>query len=406
MIIVILKLLEIGTRAIFIVLATYALDLSQAGLFGFLVTLQGLASFAFGYERYIDIQRRLAGEPAGRIDQQVRKTFFFFCANYLGMLPVFAIGLVLSSTMSPMIILLLCVIAVAEQLMNQGYFLTILDRRYVGMLVVSSAKNVFLLAALVALFVAAPHKAQVETILSLWAATLVVSAALLLVVWRVKRRTDVPPLSVSGRDILDQYKHSRTHFLVGLVAVVVLQFDRIAVGSLLPFDQAGIYFRHVMVVGLVYQVFGIFSANAITLNVYRRAKEGSFEEASREARRFYPLMILALVAMLAVFLAGWTFLGSYGAHYHLNAVYFVALFAAASLRIRADLNLILFNAFRREKTILKLQLASFGVSAIMLIGLTRIYGISGTIAAGLIGAIFYLSISTVAIRRLRRQQTS
>lgn len=390
----------------FIVLATYALDLSEAGLFGFLVTLQGLASFALGYERYIDIQRRLAGEPATRIDQQVRKTFVFFCANYLGMLPIFAIGLVLSSATSPMTILLLCVIAVAEQLMNQGYFLTILDRRYIGMIVVSSAKNIFLLAALMFLFVATPHRAQVETILALWAATLVFCIGLLYVVWRWKRGAVLPPFSISRDDILSQYSYSQTHFLMGLVAVVVLQFDRLAVGYLLPFDQVGIYFRHVMVVGFLYQVFGIFLANSITVSVYRMAKGSSFEAASREASRFYPLMLLAFAAMLAVFLLCWAYLGPYFAQYHLNAGYFLSLFAAASVRIRADINSILFNAFHQEKMFLKLQLASFGVSAFMLSALTHMCGISGTIAAGLLGAIFYLSISTVAVRRLRRQYTS
>ena len=60
--VVFFKFIETALRSLSILLATYALDTYSAGLFALILTFQGFASFVFGFERHIDIQRRNVAE--------------------------------------------------------------------------------------------------------------------------------------------------------------------------------------------------------------------------------------------------------------------------------------------------------------------------------------------------------
>ncbi len=90
MLVVLLKFAEVGTRAIFVVGTSYLLPLDQAGQFGLIVTLQGLASFAFGYERHTDIQRRVVGAEPWTFDRAVGQALRLFATNYLVVSPIYA----------------------------------------------------------------------------------------------------------------------------------------------------------------------------------------------------------------------------------------------------------------------------------------------------------------------------
>lgn len=399
------KLAEVGFRALFIVFVTYSLDLREAGMFGLAVTLQGLASFAFGFERYIDVQRRMIGETPARIDLEVRRVFKFFCVNYLAMMPIFLAGMLLTTSMPWQIIASLAVIAIGEHVMNQVYFVSIIDRRYSQMLLVSAVKNaVLLLVFLYLIGISSAHKAAVETVLLIWAVTVLAAMAIMFAIWMYIRKP-VPEVTLSAvLNLTQQYKASHTHFFLGLLAVLALQFDRLSVGYILPFEEVGVYFRHVMVVGLIYQVFGIFSANQIARSVYAAAKVSSIEDVYREAKRFFPIILAIVFVLFLLFLIVWSVYRSPLDRYHLDPVYFLGLLVAAAARMRADINAIVFNAYHEERTVLRLQLIAFGFSAVMLIVLTSSFWNLGAVIAVAGGSSFYLLISSLAIRRLRESK--
>ena len=141
MLVITLKFLEVGTRAIFIVLSLYLLEIEQAGQFGLIITLQGFASFAFGYERQIDLLRRNVGQSPAAFDQAVSRAVSLFGANYTILIPLFVASLIFVADVPPELIILCILIAIVEQLMSFAYHLAIVDPRYRPMLVISIIKN-------------------------------------------------------------------------------------------------------------------------------------------------------------------------------------------------------------------------------------------------------------------------
>lgn len=396
--VIILKFLEVGSRAVFVVLTSYSLEIEQAGQFGLVVTLQGLASFAFGYERHVDVMRRMVGQSHGKFDRAVAQALSLCALNYTWGIPLLVVSLILMVHLQPVLIALCVVIAIAEQLMNNAYHMAMVEPRYRKMLAVTVIKNVVIAAAVVAGVIWTDI--DLPVVLKVWAAASAVGLVFIALFWLTLRRHE--PDDERRRDTLvRQYRASWMHFLLGLTAVLTIQIDRLLVGALLSLAEAGIYFRHVLLVAMLYQVFNIAFYNRILPNVFAQARRGDVALLVRIVRREYwnVVSFWTLAAVSGVVLHVVTD-GSVLDRFGLDHTYLIGFLLMTAMRSRADLNALVFNALHQEKTVFHLQLLSFAVSLPMMIILAHWYGIPGLIFASCLGALLYLLLSTLKLSRM------
>lgn len=394
MLVVLLKFAEVGTRAIFVVGTSYLLPLDQAGQFGLIVTLQGLASFAFGYERHTDIQRRVVGAEPWAFDRAVGQALRLFAANYLVVSPIYAALLLILMGLSPWLICLAIVVAVAEQLMNQAYLMAMVNPRYRPLMGLAVVKNTAILAVLAWLMLADPARLGLGAVLVTWAAASVGTVGVAALIWIRLRHPHPDPGPGLRESLSAQYRASWHHFLLGLVAILALQIDRLVIGAVMPLDQVGVYFRHILMVSMIYQVFNIAFLNRVLPAVFALAKRAPLSDLRAIARREY-LRVLVFVGSLA--LAGLVLHlvtgDALADRFSLVPAYFAGLLVMSCVRMRADFNGLILNALHQEAAIFRLQLISFALNFPVLVGLTWALGIPGTIASGITGAALYLALT-------------
>ena len=73
-----------------------------------------------------------------------------------------------------------------------------------------------------------------------------------------------------------QFKLSKIHFLIGLVALIWIQLDRLVVGLWFSPEKMGIYYRHVSIIGIIYQLFNIISYNRLIPKIFGLAKNNNY----------------------------------------------------------------------------------------------------------------------------------
>lgn len=401
MLVVLLKFAEVGTRAIFVVGTTYLLPLAEAGQFGLVVTLQGLASFAFGYERHTDIQRRMVGAEPALFDRAVSQAMRLFAVNYLWLTPFYIAALILVAHLPVWLTLLAVAIAIAEQLMNQGYQMSMVNRRYLPFLFLAVAKNIGILLGVGLALWQGGGQSGLEIVLITWAGWSVLAMALGGIFWAFIRQSVGHPGPAFAQILTSQIRASKHHFLLGLVAILTLQVDRLVIGTLMPLEQVGVYFRHILMVSMIYQVFNIAFHNRVLPRVFQMARTERLSTlrpiVAREYLRVLGFIAFVIAAGVAVHLMTG---GAFAERYALVPAFFAGLLVVSTVRMRADLNGLVLNALHREATIFRLQLTSFALTFPVLVALTWAYGIPGAIAAGALGSLIYLVLTTRTLNRL------
>ncbi len=405
MLLVATKMIELLARAAFTVGMIFMLPIAAAGQFGLLVTLIGLFAFAFGWERHIDVQRRLVGADSSVFDQAVSDMTRLWLINYLWMLPLFALILLNYAGISPYLAVLVLIVAISEQVGNVAYNVSVVERRYHLLVVCVAAKNLLLFVLSVALIFLFPCQLSLRLILECWAGISLVATLGIATIWwaRHKRPQDLVP-DVALKGVWTQHRASLTHFFTGLLAVLVLQIDRLTVGALVPLDQAGIYFRHVTLIAFAYQFFSVASYNRCMPEILMLARDESVSAAQRRIRR--ELMLVA--ALMVAGFAGAVGLDFLTAHrftmkWHIAISLLAIMLVVAQIRIVADFQTLILNARMQEKRVLLNQALSFGVGLVLLTTFTLNFGIYGTATATLVGAILYLTLNLAAVRMLHRQ---
>lgn len=397
------KLVDVATRAAFILTATYGLQIAQAGRFGLIATLVGLFAFAFNFERHIDIQRRSAGEDHDVFDRHVVQALKFFAFNWAIMVPMFVLAVLLWTHASWMILLLAGIVVVAEHLSNQAYQYALINHRYYPMLVVVAAKNSLL--ALVVLYRAlfARDGFDLMFVMQLWAVGAVLCTAGLAVMFaRLNAAAKKPEPFHFGTDILGQHKASLTHFLIGLIAILILQFDRLAVGGLMSFEQTGQYFRHTLLVSFAYQAFNIASFNRITPAIFAEAKtQGIAHLRGRVLREYLKTLIGVPVLLLLAWTADRLTAGVWSERFHLSLLLMGLLLVGFVVRAAADFHALILNARHDERHILVSQGIAFAMGAILLVVLTWRFGVYGAAFATIATSALYLVLVSRAVRRLQ-----
>lgn len=408
----ILKLAEVMARALFTVGAIFLLPAREGGQFGLVVTLVSLFAFAFGWERHIDIQRRFSGMPAHVVDGATGALPRFYLANYALMAPVLFLLALTLGRLEWELALLVVVIAIAEHHASAAYNYAVMEPRYRLLVALAAVRGVVLVAVVAALRLIEPALLRLDVLLMAWAVTGAASSGLMMLAWpRIRQR---PPVGDDGagrvailRGVFAQHRASLHHFLIGALAVIAIQVDRLVVGTFLPLEQVGVYFRHVLLVSFIYQFFNVASYNRRVAAIFAAARQGAVGAARAIIRREELLVVaasaLGIGAMAALAL---TPLDGLLVQYSLSVALMAILVAGAVLRIFADFEALLLNAAFRERRLLVHQFTSVGAGAAAMAGLTLLYGITGTALGALGTSAGYFALNRVANARLSGQQAA
>ncbi len=396
---VFIKFIEVFFRSISVVFVAYTLEPYEAGQFGLIVTLQGIASVLFGFERHIDIQRKYVGETDKVFDSAVRLTFFIFLTNYILFLPIYFLGLSIAAKIFFYTMLICLIIAIAEQLMNFAYQIALVNERYAKFLYITCAKNfIFFVLLLIIWF---QQKLDLEIVLIVWASLATIFTVIMFMLWSSMAKLNELDIKSIKSSVISQYQISRSHFFIGLIAILAIQLDRIVVGLVMSLDMVGIYFRHILIVSLIYQVFNIASYNRILPNIFRLAKTQTISIIrSRLAREYINILVFIILLIL---LFGILYI--YGGYifferFQIDPFLMLGLLFAAGVRVRADLNNLVFHAFYREDIVLKMQIFILLISGLFLTILTLYLGLPGAIVASATVAVIYLFLSFINLKRL------
>lgn len=402
------KLLDVAARAGFVLVATYALPIAQAGQFGLLTTLVALFAFGFNFERHIDIQRRTAGQPYEVFDRYVSSATGFFAFNWALMTPLFLGAVILMADISPQMAALAAVIVIGEHISNQAYYFALISPRYAPLLLVVTIKNIGLAAVVLYQALLADSPLRLDFVLTLWAAGAALCTAALVVMWlRIRTATPREKPFHFGVDILGQHKASAVHFLLGLIALLVLQYDRLAVGALMSMDQVGVYFRHAALASLAYQAFSVISFNRIIPTVFAAARQDSVAALRGRVLREYLLTLIGAPVLFALLWGADVLTGGvYSERFHLSILLIGVMLVGFMLRAAADFHGLVLNARHLENAVLRQQAIAFAIGAVLLAVLTWWFGLFGAASATVATAGLYLILIATRVSRLIRSEAT
>lgn len=407
MYLVIIKFVEVFTRAAFVVGISYSVGLAEAGQFGIVATLVGLFAFAFNWERQTDIQRRYVDASPEVFDRAVVAAVQFWSFNQIAMMPLFLVACAWMADLGPWQIFLAAVIVSCEHVANQTYQMALISKRYWVFITVVAAKNVAILLAILPYVLFAPSRLTIDYALTIWAIGQTVCALAVLAIW-FRRKVDAPhehPFTFRDR-IFRQHRDSLTHFLIGLVAILMLQFDRLTIGALVPLDQAGMYFRHILMVSFIYQFFNVAFYNRALPGIFAMAKTSTITEIKGRLWRELFVIYGAILFGCAVAVGIDLLLDrAVSAKYHLSYLLSAILIAGALIRVTADFFSALCHTRMLERLILHAQLVALSIGGLALVIASWQFGVIGTGSASLATSALYLILIWRAVARLPQRAT-
>jgi len=394
MFLVIVKFIEVFTRAVFVVGTAYSLRLEAAGQFGVVATLVGLFAFAFNWERQVDIQRRNAGGSDAEFDRAVAAAVPFWGFNQLLMMPLFIGAVWVLAKLTPFEMVLAAIIVSCEHVANQTYQMALISKRYTVFLGIVAGKNVAVLGAVLPFVVFAPSQLTLDYALGVWAIGQLVCAILVGALWLARRVKSAHDDGLTAwQRITAQHRASFTHFQMGFVAILMLQYDRLVVRALVPLDETGVYFRHILIVSFVYQFFNVASFNRVMPSIFAAARTENdgqlFARLRPEIVRMFAVVAIGFAISVGIDAATGHMIT---AKYHLSIIFAGVLVSAALIRIVADFTGMILNARHREALVLRQQIVTFAVTAPVLAVLTHFIGIGGAVAASLVASVLYLAL--------------
>lgn len=396
------KLLEVLSRGTFLLFCTYSLPIIDAGKFGMVSTAVGFASFLLGFERVIDVQRRVTGSTATIIHQQLRDTLHFFGFQYVLALPVMALLLGLVTGWPAHILALFILIVIGEHLSNQAYQATLVDRQAYSFLLAVVVKNIIMLAAV---FFASWKKAaanfDVLLVINVWSVTSLVFIVVAILLWLRKSKSihEAGFKLLPRQGIFEQYRASRLHFLMGLVAIIALQADRFVVGAALSAEDIGIYFRNITLAALALQFFNIASFNRVAPNVYQLAREGKLEHALTVVKIEYGRFAWAFVALVGLILTVNFILHNPASRFHIAASFIFILTATILLRTLADYFGLLMLSIGEDTRLFRRQAASVAIGIPCMALMASFGGLPGAFCGTLVTPIILLLLNLNLLRK-------
>lgn len=389
---VVIKLVDVVARAAFVLTATFSLPIADAGRFGLIVTLVGIFAFVFNFERHIDIQRRAAGEGPAVFDRHVTQALKFFAFNWAIMVPVFVLAIALWAEASPWILSLAVMVVLGEHLSNQAYQYAMIDSRYQRLLLVVAAKNALLAIAVIWYLLILRGRVNLESILEIWAFGAVLCTLGLGLSFAKLNSSSSRRRAFDIRvDIFGQHRASMTHFAIGLLAILMLQLDRLVVGGLMSFAETGRYYRHTLLVSLAYQAFGIASFNRIAPSVFAESKTMTVPQLNVRVQQEYRKTVIgAPLLLLAAWCVDSVTDGALFKRLDLEIGLMGVLLLGFMFRARADFHGLVLNSLHREREVLVSQSAAFLAAGVLLVALTWWIGVYGAAASTVVAASVYM----------------
>jgi hypothetical protein len=389
------KLLETLSRGLFVLACTYGLPLTQAGRFGLTATVIGLLAFAANYERQIDVQRQVAGATPLAIYRRFGETLHFFAHQYVLVLPLGALAFWLTSDWGGYWLAALLLIVVAEHLSNQAYQATLIDDRAFPLMVLAAAKNIGLLLTVVVGSRVDTAAFDVQWVMLAWTLASGLYLITAVATW-LRWRAVVPRALVAGetrQSVIEQYRASNLHFVVGLVAVAALQLDRLLVGGTLSLEEIGVYFRNIALSSLAFQFFNIVSFSRVAPSVFSLARAGAHDRSAWLVGMEYRWFALALSLGLGIALAVNAMFDSPAGRYGIEPLYLVLLGSGVLLRAGADYRGLLLLSVGADRSVLRNQAAGVLTGALCLLALAMKFGLLGAFMGALFTHLVYLMLN-------------
>jgi len=398
---------EFGARSLLMLLCIYLLPASEAALFGSMMLFVGLFGFAVGFERYVDLQRRM---PAmSDLDSRGAIASFakLIAVGYVALIPPLYLFLVHLCGATRDQALLAVLVAVVEHASQECYRIVLVTHRHRTLLVGSTAKTIAVLLAVIAGGFVRREPLSIDAVLAWWAA---IGCA-----WLVPTLLGISRIIRSGRGgevigIRTQLHQSRHHFAVGLVALLAVQADRLVAIRLLGAEELAQYFRAVMTAGAVYQVVTLASYNRVAGDAYLGLQRGAWQAVRRTFRRERMSYVIAVVmVLLCVELVRW-WSGMPWLQGALPPLPAVALACAAVLlRGISDFESIVLNHAHRESRILFAKAAAAAVTIGVALALGAALGLPGLLAGAVAGSatgalVLWRSAASVNPKRTRNGQ--
>ncbi len=407
MFIAIIKLLEVLARSMFILATSFTLPIEEAGKFGIIVTVISLFSFVISWERYIDLQRVVAGEDKVSFDRNVLDTIQFFIFNYAIFLPIFIFFLGIWVDLSWPLIALCVLILVGEQVSQQSYLIALLNKVYKVFLWILLARSLVLLISVLAFILINNGSIDLDYVACAWAATSLATVMVISTMWKFKTDHGRHQNSFSFKErIFKQHKASLIHFSIGLLSVLALQFDRLAVGTLLSFTDAGMYFRNVMLAGFLLQFVNIACYNRMMPTLLAMGKQGEHQRqircAMRELVKTLTVCVLGGLALLVLDKASG---GVLFERYALSWLLIVPLFCAVFVRTSGDFGALILHSRHREKRVLAAQAMSVCAGLVLLVFFAPRFQAFGVALVALCTAFLYATVTIIFVKSLLRNQS-
>lgn len=405
MFLVTIKFIEVISRALFIIGATYLLPLHSAGQFGIVVTLVGLFAFAGNFDRHQDIQRRAVGLSAPAFDRVVLDAVPFWALNLAALLPVFVAAVMIVAQL-PLALAAMCsLILIGEQISNHAYQMATVEPRYNRLVVMVAVKNVAIAIGALAAFAMLHDRLALPEILMLWSAGQMLAVLAISLAWWALQRAEPHDGRPASARLFGQHRASFVHFQIGAVAIGSLQFDRLGVGALLPLDLAGIYFRHVLAVSFVYQFVNVAFFNRTAPVILRMARNGEERTAlvARLVRDYALIIALGCAGFAGALVIDLALSEALSQRFALSWGLLSVLLSGAFIRVAADFAALLCNAWLREDIILRRQLFSFLCGGAALFALTPAFGLFGPALASVISSSLYFLLLARSVSALPRK---
>jgi hypothetical protein len=394
------KLLETLSRGMFVLVCTYRLPLEEAGRFGLLATVIGLLSFGLGFERQIDMQRQIAGRSSSAIRRRMADTLRFFRAHYLLVLPISMLAATLAGV-SAWPLMLATLVVIGEHLSNQAYQAVLLNPRAFPLLVAASVKNSLQLLAVLYLSWREPEALTALSILQVWALASIGYIAIAGVWWLRWAREHIALQGdeLPTQTIWLQYQASSFHFLNGAVAVAALQIDRLLIaGALAPID-IGIYFRHVTLTSLAFQVFNIASFNRVAPGVYQLARQKAWGRAAQIVRIEYMRFAMLFAGSVTLVLVADQMLGNPTRRLGLEGNFMMIITIAVLLRTAADYKGLMLLSMGGDQALFRNQTTAVVVGAGGLLLLSWHYHLPGAFLGSVLTPLFYFLLNRLSVKR-------
>lgn len=371
----------------------YFLPVELSGQFGFLTLLFSLFATFYGFERYVSLQRQIVNESDEFAIKELASVLKFYLINFAIAIPVLILFIKTKTFDNWFLILCCLLISFVEHISNSVYNISIVYVRFLKGMPIIIIKNILLLAVAAVLIISKKSN-PLETIIIVWAViSLIQIVYFTRAFFKLINIFKIDFWKFDINELLSQYKFAYINFFIGIVAVLSLQADRLIVGISFNSTITGMYFRHVSLISILYQLFNIVSYNRLLPNVFLHAKTESFEFLKKIISKEYLRALAAVALGISCFMIAYYFFAKpIFEYFHIDLKTLVILLAIFSIRIYADYRAMILNALHLELKTLIFQVISLMLGILLMFILIPTFKVNGVLISSFIATLTYALI--------------